>query len=124
MGSEETGINAASGHDGLPSETVPRSQKEREPYHAIILDTDNGPDWLSRTANRFLYSTKGTALLQKWLLPGGTLSVWSASSVSTYYALLQRHFPVVLEKAVLEKTGQSSHYYLAFKTKAEPFSAC
>lgn len=92
-----------------------KDEQQRDNYHAIVLDTDNGPDWLSRNANRFLYSTTGTALLKKRLLPGGTLSVWSASPVPAYFTLLQQHFPVVREVASLEKTGQNSYYYLAVK---------
>ena len=84
-------------------------------YHAIILDTDNGPDWLSRSANRLLYDTTGTTLLKEHIQPGGTLSVWSASPVPAYHTLLQQHFPVVHEVCCLEKTGQSSYYYLARK---------
>lgn len=84
-------------------------------YHAIIMDTDNGPDWLSREANSFLYSPEGTGLLQERLIPGGTLSVWSAAPVPAYYALLQQHFSSVHEAKVLEKTGLDSYYYLAVK---------
>ncbi len=84
-------------------------------YHAIILDTDNGPDWLSRSANRLIYDKTGTALLKAHMQPGGALSVWSASPVPAYHTLLQQHFPVVHEVSCLEKTGQRSYYYLARK---------
>ena len=89
--------------------------KNRVHYHAIILDTDNGPDWLSRSANRLLYDMTGTTLLKEHIQPGGALSVWSASPVPEYHTLLQHHFPVVHEVSCLEKTGQSSYYYLARK---------
>ncbi len=84
-------------------------------YHGIVLDTDNGPEWLSRPANGFLYGAEGTALLHRLLLPGGALSVWSASPVPSYYSLLRRYFPLVWERTVLEETGLTSNYYLAFK---------
>ncbi len=90
-----------------------KDEKQKILYHAIVLDTDNGPDWLSRNANRLLYDTTGTTLLKERLLPGGTLSVWSASPVPAYYTLLQHHFPTVRELKSLEKTGRNSYYYLA-----------
>lgn len=93
----------------LQNKTVEKS------YHAIIMDIDNGPDWLSRSDNRFLYSKKGTALLQKLLLPGGSLSVWSAAPAPAYLKLLQQYFPLVHEKKVTEQTGHDSYYYLAVK---------
>lgn len=86
-----------------------------EPYHAIILDTDNGPGWLSRPKNEFLYGPKGTRLLKKFLLPGGCLSVWSSSPVQSYLSLLSSLFTNVQENELLEKTGQTSYYYLAMK---------
>lgn len=83
-------------------------------YHAIILDTDNGPGWLSRPENSFLYGHKGTALLKGLLAPGGTLAVWSASPALPYRLLLQQYFQTVRERQCPEKTGQTSYYYLAF----------
>lgn len=96
----------------LKNKTVEKS------YHAIIMDIDNGPDWLSRSDNRFLYSKEGTALLQKLLLPGGSLSVWSAAPAPSYLKLLQQHFPLVHEKKVTEQTGHDSYYYLAVEGQA------
>ena len=92
-----------------------KDEKHNALYHAIVLDTDNGPHWLSRDANRLLYNTRGTTLLKERLLPGGTLSVWSASPVPAYFTLLQQHFPSVSEGTALEQTGKNSYYYLAVK---------
>ncbi len=92
-----------------------KDEKQEVLYHAIVLDTDNGPDWLSRNANRLLYDTTGTTLLKNRLLPGGTLSVWSASPVPAYFSLLQQHFPTVREFTSLENTGVNSYYYLAVR---------
>jgi len=91
------------------------SRKENQLYHAVILDTDNGPGWLSRPENAFLYNLRGTRLLRELLLPGGSLSVWSSAPVPRYLALLQTVFVDAREKELLEKTGQTSYYYLAVK---------
>lgn len=83
-------------------------------YHAVILDTDNGPGWLSRPGNSLLYGHEGTALLKEMLAPGGVLAVWSASPALAYRLLLAKYFHTVQERQCLEKTGQTSYYYLAF----------
>lgn len=90
-------------------------KNEVELYDAIILDTDNGPGWLSRPKNEFLYGFQGTQLLKKLLLPGGSLSVWSSTPVPSYLSLLKSLFNNVWEKELLEKTGHTSYYYLAVK---------
>jgi spermidine synthase len=50
----------------------------RKTYDAILLDVDNGPEGLTRTANDALYSSKGLAAAQAALKPGGVLAIWSA----------------------------------------------
>jgi spermidine synthase len=47
-------------------------------YDAILLDVDNGPEGLSRTANDALYDAKGLRAVRTALLPGGVLAVWSS----------------------------------------------
>ncbi|MFN3655727.1 MAG: hypothetical protein ACK4UO_00565 [Pseudolabrys sp.] len=47
-------------------------------FDAILLDVDNGPDGLTRTANDALYSAAGLAAAHAALRPGGVLAVWSA----------------------------------------------
>jgi spermidine synthase len=46
-------------------------------YHAILLDTDNGPRWLSREVNARLYEGAGRRRLAGALAPGGVLAVWT-----------------------------------------------
>ncbi len=48
-------------------------------YDAILLDVDNGPDGLVRTANDRLYARPGLAAAKAALRPGGTLAIWSAA---------------------------------------------
>jgi spermidine synthase len=48
-------------------------------YDAILLDVDNGPRGLSRSANDSLYSDGGLASAKAALRPGGVLAVWSAA---------------------------------------------
>ena len=48
-------------------------------YDAILLDVDNGPDGLTRTANDRLYSMAGLVRAKAALKPGGILAIWSAA---------------------------------------------
>lgn len=50
-----------------------------EPFDAILLDVDNGPDGLVRAANDRLYSRSGLHNARKALAPGGILAIWSAA---------------------------------------------
>ena len=50
-----------------------------ERFDAILLDVDNGPDWLTREGNRWLYSPRGLQAIERALRPRGTLAVWSAT---------------------------------------------
>jgi len=49
-----------------------------DPFHAILLDVDNGPGALSLDRNRRLYEREGLVLIRSRLLPPGGLIVWSA----------------------------------------------
>ena len=60
-------------------------------YDAILLDVDNGPDGLTRSANDRLYSAAGLAAAKAALRPGGILAVWSAAP--------DRHFTRRLSEA-------------------------
>ncbi len=51
-------------------------------YDAILLDTDNGPDWLIREANARLYTPEAARRFLDALSPGGVLVYWSASPTS------------------------------------------
>jgi spermidine synthase len=49
-----------------------------EPYDALCLDIDNGPEWTVTEDNGGLYSPAGLAACAARLNPGGVLAVWSA----------------------------------------------
>lgn len=49
-----------------------------EPFDAILLDVDNGPDGLVRADNNRIYSKSGLHNARRALSPGGILAIWSA----------------------------------------------
>lgn len=50
-----------------------------EPFDAILLDVDNGPDGLVRADNNRIYSKSGLHNARRALAPGGVLAIWSAA---------------------------------------------
>jgi spermidine synthase len=49
----------------------------RSTYDAILLDVDNGPEGLTRSANDRLYDAKGLSAAKTALRAGGILAIWS-----------------------------------------------
>lgn len=60
-----------------------------EPFDAILLDVDNGPDGLVRPENRRIYSRAGLRAVVRALNPGGILAVWSAAPDRTFTRRLE-----------------------------------
>jgi spermidine synthase len=52
----------------------------KQPWHAILLDVDNGPDAFTTPANAGLYGLKGLLATRRALVPGGVLAVWSVEN--------------------------------------------
>jgi spermidine synthase len=57
-------------------------------FDGICLDTDNGPDWLSRPGNAALYREAGLGRLRDLLRPGGRLAIWAAHESAEFADLL------------------------------------
>lgn len=64
-------------HIGDVSDLV---QKPPAPWSAILLDVDNGPAFLTRPSNGWLYTRQGLEAARTALAPGGVLGIWSAGS--------------------------------------------
>jgi spermidine synthase len=52
---------------------------QKSAYDAILLDVDNGPEGLTRSANDELYSLAGLKAAWSALRPEGVLAVWSSA---------------------------------------------
>ncbi|MGL4176605.1 MAG: spermidine synthase [Dermatophilaceae bacterium] len=59
------------------------------PWDAVLLDVDNGPDFLVRPANAALYTAAGLATARAALAPGGVLVVWSSHVAPRLLAALR-----------------------------------
>jgi spermidine synthase len=67
---------------------VRRVMRGAAPWHAILLDVDNGPAALTRASNAGLYDSPGLAAAHAALAPGGVLVVWSAGPDDRFTARL------------------------------------
>ena len=65
-------------------------RSKREKFDAILLDVDNGPDGLSRSANDRLYDLRGLQAARNALQPKGMLAVWSAAPNKEFVSRLAR----------------------------------
>lgn len=61
-----------------------------DPYDAILLDVDNGPDGLVRAENGRIYSFAGLRAARAALAPGGVLAVWSAGRDPAFTRRLEK----------------------------------
>lgn len=60
------------------------------PWDAVVLDVDNGPDFLIHDANADLYAGPGLAVAYARLAPGGTLAIWCQGPAPHLLAALRR----------------------------------
>jgi spermidine synthase len=97
----------------IPGDVFGWAATAGERYHAILLDTDNGPSWLVRPQNARLYADQGLRALAEALLPGGVLGVWSAQPEPEFAARLAGHFGSVREASVPHHRGAPDVIYLA-----------
>lgn len=63
----------------VQGDVADRLAEAKPPYDLILMDVDNGPDGLNRSANDALYSLHGLTNLKRATKPGGVVSIWSAA---------------------------------------------
>ena len=98
----------------LEAGDIVRYVKSRpEPFDAILLDTDNGPDDFTAKGNAQLYDPQGLARLRDLLRPGGRLVIWSAYQCPAFVHDLRRaglEPSVVRAKSRGDKGGRHTLY--------------
>jgi spermidine synthase len=70
------------------------------PWDAILLDVDNGPDFLIHPDNAVLYGTESLRSAYAQLSPGGVLAIWCQGAHAGLWAELQ---------ALTSTAGQTRH---------------
>jgi len=87
-------------------------------YDVILLDVDNGPDGLVRSANDRLYSVAGLRAAHAALKPGGVLAVWSAHPSEEFTRRLGRSGLLVAERQVrASSSGKGRRHTIWIATK-------
>ena len=97
----------------VAGDVVAYVESRPEPFDAILLDTDNGPDDFTAKGNARLYDAQGLSRLRKTLRPGGRLVVWSAYQCPAFVHDLRRaglEPSVVKAKARGTKGGRHTLY--------------
>ena len=87
-------------------------------YDAILLDVDNGPAGLTRTANDGLYSPRGLDAAARALRPGGVLAVWSSTSDAPFTRRLRTAGFAVEEVPVRAHGKRGARHLIWLATKA------
>lgn len=82
--------------------------REGGPYDAILLDVDNGPEAMTRSANSALYSLAGLRAAHAALRSGGTLAVWSVALVPAFTRRMQQAGFSVTTHPVRERPGKGA----------------
>jgi spermidine synthase len=82
-------------------------------FDGICLDTDNGPDWLSRPGNAALYGMAGLNRLKDLLQRHGRLAVWAAHESAGFGDLLGAVFASTHTIRVPVERGPDDLIYVA-----------
>jgi spermidine synthase len=82
----------------------------------ILLDVDNGPDFLVYDANAAVYESPFLTTCRDALVPGGLVAVWSSDSSQALTAALEAVFGSIQELALpvtLQNRHTTYHLFLA-----------
>ncbi|MCH8611912.1 spermidine synthase [Arsenicicoccus dermatophilus] len=69
-------------------------------YDAIVLDTDNGPEWLVTSGNAPIYALPALRRVARLLAPGGRCVYWSASPSAAFEERLRQVYADVVRHDV------------------------
>lgn len=84
-----------------------------EPYDAVLMDVDNGPDGLGRDANDGLYTAGGMAMMRRAVKHGGVLAVWSAAPDPAFQGRMRRAgFAVEEVKVRASPSGKGARHII------------
>lgn len=89
-------------------------------YDVVLLDVDNGPDFLVHETNAGLYKHGFLARCRRLLAPGGALAVWSSTGSPALEAAMREVFGrCEAEPLPVDLQGRDERYWL-FTSKMVP----
>ena len=89
------------------------------PWDAILLDVDNGPDFLIHASNAALYTAPLLGAAYAQLAPGGTLAIWCQGVVPELLTACRAISPDVEEQLHRVRRGER-HFAYAIYTLSRP----
>jgi len=96
-------------------------RRGRSAFDAILLDVDNGPAGLTRTANDRLYDLDGLSAARAALRPGGVLAVWSSGPAPSFARRLRKAGFLVDEVMVRANAARGgARHVIWIATRAKP----
>jgi spermidine synthase len=84
------------------------------PWDAIVLDVDNGPEFLIHAENRALYTEAGLRAAYAQLAVAGTLAIWCQGPAPSLREVLERIAPSVHEHSIEVARGERSFRYAIY----------
>jgi spermidine synthase len=91
----------------------------RGPWDAILLDVDNGPDFLIHATNADLYGRETLQAAHGRLAPGGVLAIWCQGAAAGLLATLRSIGPSAQEhRYAVEREGRRFSYVIYTLTRA------
>lgn len=94
-------------HPGDVAELVGQSA---QPFDAILLDVDNGPEAMTAAGNAWLYSTDGLRRIYHSLKPRGIAAIWSAGADWQFSDRLEQTGFEVELRTVRARPGKGSRH--------------
>ncbi len=79
-------------------------------YDLIVMDVDNGPDWLVTQGNEKIYHEKGLRMAKNCLTHGGALVIWSITENQKLIDALMAVFDWVFIKTYCQKDEKGRTY--------------
>jgi spermidine synthase len=80
---------------------------------AIVLDVDNGPDFLVHPGNAEVYGTEFIAACARRLRPAGRLCIWSMADSPPLRSVLAEHFDEIAALPVdVRLQDRDEHYWI------------
>jgi spermidine synthase len=88
------------------------------PWDAILLDVDNGPDFLIHAENAALYQAPALASAYRQLTPGGVLGIWCQGEHAGLWAEIQALTPTAREQRHAIQRGRHRIDYVIYTARA------
>ena len=92
------------------------------PWDAIVLDVDNGPDFLIHGKNRALYTGGVLRATYAQLSASGTLAIWCQTAAPLLRAVLEGITPSTREHVIEVSRGQRRFRYVIYTVSRPPDS--